>query len=330
MMKGALYITIILLLGSIAWIIGRLTVNDIQPEIVKQETQKVPSEGIRPKPEKTLPVRRLTDRAHPDNYPMPDVSPINLVTTALDYSQTENVRMKALWDLRNQKLSEYDEKAIRSFLADSKPQRDFSVKNDALEIIARNGQNYQENGLLLTELMVDKSQSPVLRDYVIQIIHEFITRRWSGEFKDFDLESKNAMIKAIWDQTDDKVETIAGTSLVTLVELSKKHNEVLLSDVLSKASEIIASNEFTDGSKMGAVQVLALSKDRKHAELVLNQFLEGTGSIVYRISCLHTAAKLNQGKSELHRELLKISKDFSTDKRLRRAAQMNLNLISQN
>ena len=258
---------------------------------------------------------------------MPGTNPPAAITPPLDLStvsdnlrgvlgyeekKTYVSRLRAVNQL-GRDLSPEDVQTLFAFLNQSELQDNLSsaelntVKNDILNVMWR--QTTRPPGIsgLLIAMYRDTRHDPMWRDYCIQHLGG-----WYGKAES-DVEKK-AIAEALWDATQTKRGTIAGTSLLSL-SLNVGGPEISREAVSEKALQLCREPAYAEAVKMTAIQVCATLND-KEALPIAREWASGSSYVPLRMAALAAIGVLGEaGDRELLEKYVK-----SSDVRLRKSA----------
>ena len=186
-----------------------------------------------------------------------------------DNKQNYNSMMRDIRNLTND-LSSMDVAALRDFLTwsnDLFPEgmRDIeinAVKNDVLDRLLRQKTLPDGIGLQLVEMSSDIKTDPVWRDYCIQFMPAFY-ERMSEEIRDAEVAQSDEQLSAVreimMNALNENNDTIAGTALIHLENLSRTHEEFDREAVIAEASRIAADESVSNESRLTALRMSSLT-----------------------------------------------------------------------
>ena len=170
-------------------------------------------------------------------------------------------RWEAIEDLGSP-LSESEEEVLFEFLAGERP-NDLSANlwhayfNDVVEHLMREDLCLDELGVFLIETALDENQDPVIRDYAVQFIPQWLTNSGPNESGvEGDVETREALLGVLEETLTLRHESIAGTALLGLNELASQ--EVLsLEDYREDAVAAAIGRDVHPLTRITALQVAA-------------------------------------------------------------------------
>jgi len=256
------------------------------------------------------------------------VSPVIKIITGREASDLHWVeRNELLLQLKSKHLSVGDILALREFL-DEQPGKEggnlafHSLKNDTLQLLIEDGRFSTELGEKMINYLLEDDEHQVWREYVAQFIPQFFGKNLSVHQRllpEGEKLSKD-LLDSLWYVSDETEGSVAGTSILSLIDLSKK-GYVEEDKVMQKAESVALNNSMTSSSRMGAVFILGKYGNSHQAQNLINLVFDNSSSITLRMSAIQSAGKLSNGDEEFIQRLEEnfINNEIA-DKRLKSAS----------
>lgn len=190
-------------------------------------------------------------------------------------------RNKAVHQLKNiGALKEEDYQALNSFLI-SYPSKELenslwlhSLKNDVLVFLVEEDKrtvNDEDLQTMFVQVLNDKKQSAVMRDYVIQFVPRLFDKIYHDAEDDLTVQQnyrKKEIKKALWESLDSKEGAIAGTALLTLEEMSKTDKSISKDKIIEKSLKMIKDKSYTPAAQYAAFDRVAESDSKEGKKFI--------------------------------------------------------------
>ncbi|MCM8530852.1 MAG: hypothetical protein NE330_06810 [Lentisphaeraceae bacterium] len=298
-MKKSYIIVTLLLLGAGSYYLGtRSSLDEL-----KTDSSKV----VRSHKKKRVvnPVLSLPSFS----YDMPKVellSPLGKTVVGIDTDLNYVERAELVWKLRDEVLTEADFKAFYTFLI-TPPKEEgnqlilHSLKNDLLVFVIDDGRYKESTAKFMLDVLNDKNQHQVMREYTMQYITDFFERHWltqgvkvneKRKFSQSDLDLQITMVTTMWDLLNHQKGAMAGTALLRLNDLSKNFSFIDRDRLEDETARLIESSSVPPSSKMAALSIAEIKKLDYLKPHVQKIALSDDGDISLRMAAIHTLSTL--------------------------------------
>jgi len=193
-------------------------------------------------------------------------------------------RSKAMNELTT-RLSEADVEGLSLFLrlryddTIGIPLKTWNVlRNDVLDILLRQEELRDGLGLQMAAMYHDRGQDDVWRDYCVQYLAGYYDRRYPAGTEEPQTVEREEMLRTYWSAASEKDKTIAGTALIGLEDLSRRHQEVDRRRVSDRAYELAVDEDCSEASRITSIRLCGMMgrKDVLPTARVLAQTAETT------------------------------------------------------
>jgi len=232
------------------------------------------------------------------------------VTDILDVNRSTLERTPEIMKLRQKKLSQADEKALLTHLAQVHKNESQAIKNDIIEHMVRYGSDKKQVGDTLLGILSNDRQDKVLREYVLQYVPEYYTSRWLpnehwDDIEDFDRQKFN---KILWEMTDLTEGSMAGGALFALFRLADKYVDLNQDEIFKKSMDVMVDPSYMNPNRMGAVQILSFSNNEKYFQAAKEIVMDDNQPTLLKVTAMHTATKSKVMDREFHAHLKVLAK----------------------
>lgn len=171
------------------------------------------------------------------------------------------------------------------------PKLHAALRNDALDILLRQERLPEGLGAKLAAMYRDGEQGDVWRDYCVQYLAGYYDRRFPADAEKSESPEREAMLVTYWEAAEEKDKTLAGTALIGLEDLSRRHGEVDRRKVSDRALELALDEECSEASRITALRLCG-SMGRREA-LPAARILAQTGeTTTLRMAAIATLGDL--------------------------------------
>lgn len=263
----------------------------------------------------------------------PPVETLDSVTAQVvgfDASLSLDQRSSLVWRLFKRELRKNDFQAIYAFLksypeTEERQQHYHSLKNDLLVTLIDDGRFKESTGQIMLEIINDRQQHEVMREYVLQYVTDYFEKHWLDPQKlnsmsDYDNLLQQSFLDTMWEMVSSNEGPIAGTSLIRLHDLSKNFDIVGQEKVDGVAKWMAIDSTVPPSSRMAALSIISEKKIVEVASDVRFMAFDSSLNIPLRMSALNTIGKLNPDKSLVDQIQKEILNDKSSSKYLKAKA----------
>lgn len=225
---------------------------------------------------------------------LPESSSVSdFITSLLDTNRTVLERTPEIYKLRQKRLSKADEKALLSHLEKVHFNESQAIKNDIIEHMVRYGSDKQQVGQSLIKVLKNPQQDRVIREYTLQYIPEYYINRWGGpqNWDNIEEEERQILNNTLWEMTDLTEGSMAGGALFALFRLADKFEDLSQENVFNKSLEIMSDPSYMNPNRMGAVQILAFSKNEEYFKAAKEILYDESQPVLLKVTAIHTAAQ---------------------------------------
>jgi hypothetical protein len=256
------------LLAAVAWLVNRQQQPVQAPAEPQKPEESVASKAAEPSPvvvvdsEKAPVIQSAVNLQSTDNLMLSDAVKTVLNTNTLFRTRAETIKNLS------RDLSADDVTALRNFLNLSasdypnlKPIALNSLKNDILDVLLDQRQLPEGLGTQIAGMFSNPSADYMWREYCLQYMAPYVERQikdgvvQKAEQNDPKQVEMTAVTGALFSALDDRKEDLAGTALLGLDRLSKKHEQFSRTEVLSKALEIAGDKRASARCRLTAMRV---------------------------------------------------------------------------
>jgi hypothetical protein len=135
------------------------------------------------------------------------------------------------------------------------------LRNDVLEVLLRQDEMPEGLGGLMVAMLRSPAEDPVWRDYSMQYMNEYYSRRWTPES---DLETdpegsdeRTQMLAAYREAFDHTADTLAGTALIGFERLSRHFPEIPSEEAAAAALQMATNPAMSAASRLTALRICA-------------------------------------------------------------------------
>lgn len=198
---------------------------------------------------------------------------------------------------------------------------DFAAKNDMLSRLASHASDKAAVQTFFTDLLSDRTQPPVLREYAVQYtpdLYDSLTGSMPGE--------RERLLASLWTAARTAEDGIAGSALLALQRIGELHPGAVEGEKLQSSAFSVATNaSYPDACRMGAFQAMALAGGTQEgAEAARIAALDEGASLPLRMAAMNAAVRLEPANEDFSGKLSRLAADANVPSRLRTAASLNL------
>lgn len=267
MKKVFLVLTGLVLLTGAVWLLGSRRQNTCSVPELSKTPDSVSHKAVNP----SVPVTGAEKQSDvPAVSKTENITPLvlsdavkDLLSTNLPFAARAQIVQKLGRD-----LSADDVTALRNFLNISasdypnlKPIALNSLKNDILDVLLDQRQLPEGLGKQIADMFSNPSADYMWREYCLQYMAPYVERQIkdgvvqkAGQ-DDLKQVEMTAVTGALFSALDARKEDLAGTALLGLDRLSKKHEQFDRTEVLSKALEIAGDKQASARCRLTAMRV---------------------------------------------------------------------------
>ena len=244
-------------------------------------------------------------------------------------------------ELKEIDLSKQDKRALHTFLKQSPPTAGahlalHSLKNDIITHLIFEEEPDVELGRVLTAIMLDKTQHQVMREYAAQFVLNYFEQSWPYQDENTTLSDQDGLVReelkeALWQLTELRQGSMAGTAISKLHEISVNYADIDKEKVAERAYEIAKDTSTEVASRMGALDILIKYPNEEAREDIKAIAMDDAQSPSMRMVAIASYSSVRSDDGEFNDALRKIvstNKD-EIDKRLKWAAEGALKKIKK-
>jgi len=231
-------------------------------------------------------------RLHTPESIEPD-SASEFILNILDVKRPVLHRAPEIMKLRQKKLNSADERALLEHLTKVHTDESQAIKNDIIEHMVRYGSDQKQVGHALLDILKNSQQDKVIREYTLQYIPEYYMNRWNpaAEWDISEDDEREIFNSVLWEMTDLTEGSMAGGALFALFRLADKYGDLNQKEVFNKSLNVMLDTSYMNPNRMGAMQILAFSKNEKYFDEARKIVLDENQPVLLKVTAIHTATQ---------------------------------------
>jgi hypothetical protein len=133
-----------------------------------------------------------------------------------------------------------------------------ALRNDVLEVLLRQEDLLGGLGAQMAEMFGNRDENPVWRDYCIQYLADYYDRKWPADAPKAPDEERELLLSTYRVALSEREATVAGTALIGLESLSRRHSEVDRGEVAAQGVELASDDTCSPETRITALRVSAM------------------------------------------------------------------------